>query len=183
VKAFLEHQRRKEQAEKEQREGEQAERLQKQQAAPEPSAARQLEKVADGMERGAGAALRGATRAADTLGDVADRFMSAAADFLVGAAPPRRITEAEWRTSKAAREESARQRSAQVQHRDTLARMLAEREANRLIDPEQVRHLDYAAKQAIRDRGEAALNEMLDALAEQERQRTRERSMGLERER
>ena len=151
--------------------------------APKPSATRQLEKVADGMERGAGAAVKTATRAADTLGDMADRFMSAAADFLVGAAPPRRITEAEWRTSKAARSESARQIAAQVKHRETLARMLAEREANRPIDPEQVRYLDYAAKQAIRDRGEAALNEMLDALAREERQRMRERSMGLERER
>jgi hypothetical protein len=65
------------------------------------------------------------------------------------------------------------------QHRATLGRMLADRENNRPIEPQQVRYLDYAAKQAIKDRGEPALDEMLRQLAqEQELQRSRNSDRG-----
>jgi len=105
--------------------------------------------------------------------------MTAAADFLVGATPPRVITEKEYLANEEARKEWRKQADAKELHRATLGRMLADRENNRPIDPQQVRYLDYAAKQAIKDRGEPALDEMLRQLAqEQERQRSRDRGRG-----
>jgi hypothetical protein len=154
--------------------------------APEPSATRQLERVADGMERGAGAALRGATRAADTLGDIADRFMSAAADFLVGAPPPRRITEAEYMASEQARREwRAQQEARQGKERQRTAaldRMREDRIAGRTIDSGELAHLTPAELQSIKDRGEAALLDLIRSREiELERQRSRDRGGGRER--
>ena len=123
-----------------------------------------------------------ALQVADGLANAVDRFMSYAADFLAGATPPPKITHEEYLQREEARREVARQVAEQLRSREALARMLADRERGRAIDPQEIRNLDYAAKKEIAARGEPALNEMLDQLErEKQRQRSRDRGGGRER--
>jgi hypothetical protein len=126
------------------------------------------------------AAAKVAGRAADTLADVADRFMTAAADFLVGATPPRVITEAEYMANEQARREWRAQQEAQKikeEHRTAaLDRMRETRIAGRKIDCGELSHLNYADLQNIKAGGEAALLELIRSREiEIERKRERER--------
>jgi MobA/VirD2-like, nuclease domain len=129
------------------------------------------------------AAAKVAGRAADTLADVADRFMSAAADFLVGATPPRIITEAEYMANEQARREWRAQQEAQKikeEHRTAaLDRMRETRIAGRKIDCGELSHLNYADLQNIKAGGEATLLELIRSREiELERQRSRDRDRG-----
>lgn len=146
-------------------------------AAGEITATRPVEKLEHKTAATFHAAAKATTRAADTLGTMADRFMTAAADFLVGGTPqkqwqPREVEKftAEWRRDVAHKLELERNRNT------ALDRMREDRIAGRMIDSGELAHLNPADLQNIKDRGEAALQELIRRREiELERQRSRDR--------
>ena len=131
----------------------------------------------DKMERTTAASFHAAARvtgrAADTMANVADRFMSAAADFLAGGTPqkqwqPQEVEKfsAEWRREVAQKMALERDRIAAID------RMRETRIAGQKIDSRELSHLSPADLQNIKDGGEASLLELI-----------RRREIELERER
>jgi hypothetical protein len=149
------------------------------QKADRDSPAHAVGKVERATAKTFNAAAKATTRAADTIGNIADRFMTAAADFLVGGTPqkewqPRDVEKftAEWRREVAQKMELERNRTAAID------RMREMQSAGRTIDSGELAHLNPTDLQNIKDRGEAALQELIrNRQIELERQRSRDREL------
>ncbi len=142
--------------------------------APSAAAAVALEKnVAKGFKTAATAT----GRAAGAVVNVADRFMSAAADFLVGAVPslPRTGSARPDLETAAGRQEYIQQKRAEEARTAALDRLRETHIAGRIMDTGELAHLNPADLQSVKDRGEAAL---LDLIRMRERELERKRSRG-----
>ena len=153
--------------------------FEKRQAA-KPGAKQKLEQVERAADKTLQTTAKVAGRVADTFGKVADRFMEAAADFLVGAPPPRKF-KASALSGREARDAIRAEKRAQREREDALRRLSLQSDKGRdmsRVDTGEFRYLSPADLQAIKDRGEAALV-LLIQQEEVERERKRERGRDL----
>jgi hypothetical protein len=109
-----------------------------------------------------------------------DLLKKAAADLLKETTPPRVITEAEYLAKPEVRKEWREQQEAQqlkeIERNAALDRMGADRAAGKEINHKDLSHLNHADLQSIKDRGEAALQELIQQRQQElERQRERDR--------
>lgn len=144
---------------------------------------RELEQVADGIERGAGAVLHTASRAADGLATIADGFMSAAADFLVGATPSKR-PEGDF-TSREVRQYYVEQTRAKDRRDAALTRLAEQTQKGQDLSKVQTGEFKYLLPgdlQSIKDRGEQALVDLI-LRHEREQAKKRDEELGRRRER
>jgi hypothetical protein len=109
-----------------------------------------------------------------------DRLKTAAADLLKETTPPHVISEAEYLAKPEVRKEWREQQEAQqlkeIERNAALDRMGADRAAGKEINHKDLSHLNHADLQSIKDRGEAALQELIQQRQQElERQRERDR--------